>query len=121
MARTLLLEFIVTVHLVPLTVSQPDQPTNCQPRPGLAAKVTAVPWPYNRVVLHPWGLTAPNPLQFTVRVNAGLAVGVRGGTSLGRSLDVDVKVGVGVGVGVKVGVGVGVGVKVGVGLGVAVG
>lgn len=85
----------MTVHLVPLTVSQPDQPTNCQPRPGLAAKVTAVPWPYNRVVLHPWGLTAPNPLQFTVRVNAGLAVGVRGGTSLGRSLDVDVKVGVG--------------------------
>ena len=42
-----------------------------------------------------------------MRVNAGLAVGVRGGTSLGRSLDVDVdvKVGVGLGVGVKVGVG----------------
>ncbi len=59
------------------------------------------------MVLHPWGPTAPNPLQFTVRVNAGLAVGVRGGTSLGRSLDVDVdvKVGVGLGVGVKVGVG----------------
>ena len=73
------------------------------------------------MVLHPWGPTAPNPLQFTVRVNAGLAVGVRGGTSLGRSLDVDVKVGAGLGVGVKVGVGLGVGVKVGVGLGVAVG
>ncbi len=51
-----------------------------------------------------------------MRVNAGLAVGVRGGTSLGRSLDVDVSLGVGV----KVGVGLGVGVKVGVGLGIGV-
>jgi len=43
LARTLKLsEFIVTVHLVPLTVSQPDQPTNCQHRPGLAARLTAV-------------------------------------------------------------------------------
>ncbi len=72
------------------------------------------------MVLHPWGLTAPTPLQFTVRVNAGLAVGVRGVTSLGRSLDVDVRVGVGLGVGVKVGLGIGVGVKVGVGIDVGV-
>ena len=55
-----------------------------------------------------------------MRVNAGLAVGVRGGTSLGRSLDVDVRVGVGLGVGVKVGLGIGVGVKVGVGIDVGV-
>ena len=72
------------------------------------------------MVLHPWGPTAPNPLQFTVRLNAGFAVGVRA-VGVRRSLDVDVKVDVGLGVGVKVGVGLGVGVKVGVGLGVAVG
>ncbi len=73
-AVTLLFASMVTLHVVPLTVLQPDQLAKLQPCAGVAVSVTAVPcWNGAEHVapqLIPAGLlvTVPEPLLFTVSV-----------------------------------------------------